>query len=104
MDFYSKALNGSLSLSDFDCDSTLALKGTVRCIIRNIQNIGTFYCHIAKVQEDLSSGSVRCKLASTEGTFTLGFVGNSFLVPNTLLNKDKINESLQILDFSIAIL
>ncbi|MBQ7250261.1 MAG: hypothetical protein IJS37_02855 [Bacilli bacterium] len=40
---YSKALDGSLSLSDFDCDSTPALKGTVRCKVRNLQNIGTFF-------------------------------------------------------------
>ena len=31
MNFYSKALDGSLSRSDFDRDSTPALKDTVRC-------------------------------------------------------------------------
>ena len=103
MDFYSKALDGSLSLSDFDCDSTPALKGTVRCKVRNLQNIGTFFERVVKVEEDFSSGSVKCKFATSEGTYTLGFMGTSFLVPNTLLNKDKIGESKQIVDFEIIV-
>ena len=103
MDFYLKALDGSLSLSDFDCDSSPALKGTVRCKVRNLQNIGTFFEWFVKVEEDFSSGSVRCKFATSESTYTLGFIGKSFLVPNTLLHKDKIRESKQILDFEIVI-
>ena len=104
MDFYSKALDGSLSLSDFDCDSTPALKGTVRCKVRNLQNIGTFFERVAKVEEDFSSGSVKCKFATSEGTYTLGFIGTSFLVPNTLLNKDKISGSNSIADFEFFVL
>ena len=103
MDFYSKALDGSLSLSDFDCDSSPALKGTVRCKVRNLQNIGTFFERVTKVEEDFSSGSVSCKFVTSEGTYTLGFTGTSFFVPNTLLNKDKIRETKQIVDFEMII-
>ncbi|MBQ7250262.1 MAG: hypothetical protein IJS37_02860 [Bacilli bacterium] len=46
---------------------------------------------------------MRCKFATSEGAFTLGFMGTSFLVPNTLLNKDKIGESKQIVDFEIIV-
>ena len=103
LDFYLKALDGSLLPSDFDCDSTPILKGTVRCKVRNLQNIGTFFERATKVEEDFSSGSVRCKIATSEGTYTLGFTGTSFLVPNTLLNKDKIREKKQIVDFEMFI-
>lgn len=92
-----------MSLSDFDCDSTPTLKGTVRCKVRNLQNIGTFFERVIKIEEDFSSGSVRCKFATSEGAFTLGFMGTPFLVPNTLLNKDKIGESKQIVDFEIIV-
>lgn len=103
MNFYSKALDGSLSRSDFDCDSTPALKDTIRCKVRNLQNIGTFFERVTKVEEDFSSGSVRCKFATSEGTYTLGFTGASFLAPNTLLNNDKIRETKQIVDFEMII-
>ena len=103
IDFYLKALDGSLRLSDFDCDSTPALKGTVRCKVRNLQNIGTFFQRVVKVEEEFSSGKVRCKFATSEATYTLGFIGTSFLVPNTLLNKDKIGEAKRVNDFVIIV-
>ena len=103
MDFYQKALDGSLLVSDFDCDSTPALKGTVRYKIRNIQDIGTFYQRVTKVEVDFSSNTVRCRFATTDGQYTIGFVGSSILVPNTLLNKDKIKEANAITDFKVSI-
>ena len=103
MNFYQKALDGSLSVDDFDCDSTPALKGTVRYKVRNIQNIGSFYQRVTKVEVDFSSNTVRCRLATTDGSYTIGFVGSSILVPNTLLNKDKIKEENAITDFTISV-
>ena len=66
MDFYQKALDGTLSLADFDCDSSPDLKGRVRCKIRNLQNIGSFYQRVSKIEVDFSSNTVHCRLASTD--------------------------------------
>ncbi len=103
MDFYQKALDGTLSLADFDCDSSPDLKGRVRCKIRNLQNIGSFYQRVSKIEVDFSSNTVHCRLASTDGQCTIGFIGASVLVPNTLLNKDKIKEENAITDFEFFV-
>lgn len=41
--FFFRSLDGSLSLDDFDFESTPQLKGTVRLKARNIRNIGAFF-------------------------------------------------------------
>lgn len=98
-EFFFKAVDGSLSLDDFDCEATPQQKGTVRLKARNIRNIGTFFDRILAVQEKLVSGRVICLLAATDGTFTLGFTGGKTVNPMSLLNKNKTDPALAILDF-----
>ena len=100
-EFYRKAINKTLSLNDFDCESTIQLKGTVRCKARNIRDIGTLLDRAFAVTEKLSSGRVYCLFAASDGSCTLGFVGGRVLNPNTLLNKSKIDPNSSVTDFII---
>lgn len=100
-EFFHKAIDGTLSLDDFDCESTVALKGTVRCKARNIRDIGTLLDRAVAVAEKLSSGRVYCLFAASDGSCTLGFVGGRILNPNTLLNKSKIDPNSSITDFVV---
>lgn len=100
-EFYRKAIDRTLSLTDFDCESTVALKGTVRCKARNIRNIGTLLDRAVSVTEKFSSGRVYCLFAASDGSCTLGFVGGRILNPNTLLNKSKIGPNDSITAFTV---
>ena len=99
--FFQKAVDGTLSLEAFDCESSVSLKGTVRCKARNIRDIGTLLDRAVSVTEKLSSGRVYCFFAASDGSCTLGFVGGRILNPNTLLNKCKIDSKTSIVDFTI---
>ena len=100
-EFFYKAAAGSLSLDDFDCESTSQLKGTVRLKARNIRNIGAFFDRTVAVQEKLVSGRVICLFAATDGAFTLGFTGGRVINPMSLLNKDKTDPALATSNFVI---
>ena len=100
-EFFFKAVDGSLSLDDFDCEATPQRKGMVRLKVRNIRNIGAFFDRTLAVQEKLVSGRVICLFAATDGTFTLGFTGGKMVNPMSLLNKNKNDPALAILDFVI---
>lgn len=105
-DFFEKCLNESISIEDFDCDSNSALKGKVREKLKNLLLLDGFFNRELVMQESFEKNRVKCKIATSDGKFTLGFVAISkkIHVPLTLLNKNQISEGTAIRDYSIKVL
>ena len=102
-EFYDKCVSEDLKLEDFECEKTNELKGKVREKLKNLSNLGTFFNRNLIFQEMLEKNRVKCKIASSDGKYTLGFVQTSrFIhVPLTLLNKNQIDLSLAITEYEI---
>lgn len=97
-DFFDRCFNKTISLCDFDCESTSMLKGLVRKKIRNLVNIDTFFDNKIYVEENFSKSSIRCALASTNNVFTIGFADAKYhLRPQTLLDKNCLNKNKEII-------
>ena len=102
-EFFEKCLNGSISINDYICDSTDDLKGKVKEKLRNLSTIGNFFEKELVFQEMFEKNRVKCKLATSDGKCTLGFISinKTVHVPLTLLNKNQIDESAKITSFTI---
>ena len=102
-DFFEKCLIGDISFEDFDCDSSEEIKGKAREKLRHLQSIGSFFDRELIFQEDYQKNTVKCKIASSDGNFTLGFksLKNSINIPLTLLNRNQIKEELAIKNVKI---
>ena len=92
--FFEKCFEGTITQEDFDCDSTEELKGKVREKLKNLITIGDFFDKELVFQEMYEKNRVICKLASTDGKCTIGFISISknIHVPLTLLNRNQIKE------------
>ena len=102
--FFEKALNNQLTLDDFDCDTTKELKGYTQEKIPHLLSIDSFFNNLLEIQENYSRGKVSCLIATSEGTFTLGFTGGEgSLNPMTLLNRNTIDHSLSTKQYKITI-
>ena len=100
--FFEKCLQETITISDFDCDSTKELKGTVRHKLSHIITISSFFDGEIKCQESFVKGQVQCIIAATDKNYTLGFVGgNNSLNPNTLLHKDLLDPKTAIENIEI---
>ena len=93
-DFFEKCLLGTIEEGDFDCESTEELKGKVREKLKNLLSIGDFFDKELIFEEMFEKNRVKCKLASSDGKCTLGFisVNKTVHVPLTLLNRNQIKE------------
>ena len=102
-DFFIKCLNGSIGINDYVCDITDDLKGKVKEKLRNLATIGDFFEKELVLQEMFEKNRVKCKLATSDGKCTFGFVSINKIVhvPLTLLNKNQIDESVKITNFVI---
>ena len=102
-EFFEKCFNGSISVDDYVCDSTDDLKGKVKEKLRNLATIGSFFEKELVFQEMFEKNRVKCKIATSDGKCTLGFISINKMVhvPLTLLNKNQIDESVRIVDFTI---
>ena len=103
--FFKKCLIGNLNNEEFTCDTSKELKGKVKEKLKNLNTIGEFFDRELVFQEYYKKNRVECKIASSDGKCTLGFVNiHSFIyVPLTLLNKNQINEKKQIKEFTLTI-
>ena len=90
-------------LDEFDCDSTEEIKGKVREELKHLQAIGSFFERELIFQEDYQKNTIKCKIVSSDGNFTLGFksINNVVNIPLTLLNRNQIKEELAIKEFEI---
>ena len=102
-DFFERCLTGMISFDDFDCGSSNEIKGKVREKLRHLQSIGSFFERELIFQEDYQKNTVKCKIASSDGIFTLGFksLKNLVNIPLTLLNRNQIKEELAIKNIKI---
>lgn len=102
--FYKKCLNKYLSDEDFDCDSNKDLKNKVKEKLKNLSRIGDFFCRKLVVQENFAKNRIQCKIASSDGLCTLGFVciKDSICVPKTLLNRKQTNPEFEISNFVLS--
>lgn len=102
-DFFDKCFDGTISLNDFDCDSSTELKGKIKEKLKNLLTIGTFFNKELVFQEMFEKNRVKCKLATSDGKCTLGFISinKTIHVPLTLLNKNQIKKENQISCFSV---
>ena len=103
-EFFEKCLDGSIGVDDYVCDSSDDLKGKVKEKLRNLATIGNFFDKELVFQEMFEKNRVKCKLATSDGKCTLGFISINKIVhvPLTLLNKNQIDESVKITSFSIT--
>ena len=102
-DFFDACFNDSIGFDDFVCDSSNDLKGKIKEKLRNLSTISSFFDRELVFQEMFEKNRVKCKVATSDGRCTLGFtnIGKGLFVPLTLLNKNQIDKSVQISDFSI---
>ena len=103
-DFFEKCLSGELSFNDFDCDSNKEIKGKAREKLKHLVTIGSFFDRELVFQEDYEKNTVKCKIASSDGNFTLGFksIKDLINVPLTILNRNQIKEEFAIKNVEIV--
>ncbi len=103
-DFYKKCINKSLIDEDFDCNSNKDLRNKIKEKLKNLSTIGDFFDRNLVVQENFKKNRIQCKIASSDGLCTLGFISikDSICVPKTLLNRNQINPVLKITDFVLS--
>ena len=103
-DFFKKCINETITADDFVCDISEELKGKVKEKLRNLSTIGDFFNRDLVFQEMFEKNRVKCKIATSDGKYTLGFIciKKEIYVPLTLLNKNQIDINAQITDFTIT--
>ncbi len=103
-EFFDECFNETISMENFDCDSSEELKGKVREKLKNLVTIGDFFDRELIFQEMFEKNRVKCKIASSDGKYTLGFISinKTVHVPLTLLNRKQITEENGIRNFRIV--
>ena len=103
-EFFDECFNGTISMENFDCDSSEELKGKVREKLKNLVTIGDFFDRELIFQEMFEKNRVKCKIASSDDKYTLGFISinKTVHVPLTLLNRKQITEENGIRNFRIV--
>ena len=96
-DFFEKCYNSSISIDDFDYDEVknkTNIKNKLRCLV----TISTMFNKELFAQEHFEKNRVICKIATSDGSYTIGFIGGAHCVyPKTVLNKNRLNESKPII-------
>ena len=96
-DFFEKCYNSSISIDDFDYDEVknkTNIKNKLRCLV----TISTMFNRELFAQEHFEKKRVICKIATSDGSYTIGFIGGVHCVyPKTVLNKNRLNESKPII-------
>ena len=82
--FVKKLINDEIEESDIYPPSSLK-RGAIRDKRSILHELENFWSQKLEVEEDFIHNKVTCKLASTNGKCTLGFIDNVFLRPSTLL-------------------
>ena len=82
--FVKKLINDEIEESDIDPPSSFK-RGAIRDKRSILSELKNFWSQQLEVEEDFTHNKVTCKLASTNGKCTLGFIDNGSLRPSTLL-------------------
>lgn len=93
-DFFNKALNKTLTESDFDFvkknQSEKSVKGSVRRKVKFLSDLDKIFMNNPLAQESLVKNRISCSLATSENTFTIGFIACPKCRPNTLLKGNEL--------------
>ena len=96
-DFFSKCYDSSITIDDFDYDKVknkTNIKNKLRCLI----TISSMFDKELLAQEQFIKNRVICKLATSDGSFTIGFTGGAYCVyPKTVLNKNRLSKEQPII-------
>ena len=96
-EFFKKCLDSSIAVSDFDYDAVknkTNIKNKLRCLVQ----LSSMLRKELLVQEQFFKNRIICKIAASDGSFTVGFTGGKRCVyPKTVLNKNRLDETKPIL-------
>lgn len=96
--FFEKCLSGQIKCDDFSYNE-YKNKNTIKSKMKNLVHIDLLFKCKVFVQEDFVKNCVICKIATSDGKYTLGFTGSKGkLYPNTLLNNNHLDEEKCILE------
>ncbi len=91
-DFFEKCFNSSIKIDDIgynEVKNKTNIKNKLRCLLA----ISEMFNKELLVQEQFVKNRVICKIATSDGSFTIGFSGGSkFVYPMTVLNKNRLDE------------
>ena len=97
MSFFDKCFDSTITIDDFDYDeikNKTNIKNKLRCLI----TLSTFFDKELLAQEQFVKNRIVCKLATSDGSFTIGFTGGKHRVyPKTVLNKNRLDETKPII-------
>ncbi len=97
-EFFEKCLDGSISFDDFYLDLQRT-KSTIKKKLKNLVNLSEMFNEKVLIQESFIRNRIVCKIATSDGKRTLGFIdGHYCLYPNTLLDKNHLDLSKPILN------
>ena len=96
-EFFDKCFDSTITIDDFDYDeikNKTNIKNKLRCLI----TLSTFFDKELLAQEQFVKNRIVCKLATSDGSFTIGFTGGKHRVyPKTVLNKNRLDETKPII-------
>lgn len=92
-DFYDRCLAGVILESDYSLGPNNDRK-TVKRKLKNLVNIGQFFKQEIMVQEAFSKNQIVCRIATSDGKCTIGFVdAKYYLRPKTILANDHLDRN-----------
>lgn len=96
--FFEKCLSGKIDCDDFSYNE-YKNKNTIKSKMENLVFIDLLFKNKVFVQEDFVKNCVVCKIATSDGKYTLGFTGGKGkLYPNTLLNNNHLDKEKHIIE------
>ncbi len=95
--FYDKCVDGSLNEDDFELSfhgkDPKFSKGSIRQKILTLPYMFSIISSMSLVEEDFIKNVVRCSLASSNHSCTVGFISTPFARPMTLLKGNELDSS-----------
>jgi hypothetical protein len=94
MDFWNKALGGTLTESDLDSTQfeNHELKGSLRTKIQSLPYLASLFDSDILFEEAFIKNRVVCKMATSDGKIPLGFDGGKRLTPKSLMKGNLLDE------------
>lgn len=96
-DFFDKCNDSSITVDDFNYDE-VKNKTNIKNKLRCLATISSSFSKELFAQEQFVKNRVVCKLATSDGSFTIGFTGGkNCIYPKTVLNKNRLDEKKPII-------
>lgn len=90
-EFYEKCFSGTIATSDFYFGSR-SDKKTVKRKLKSLKNIYDIFTKDIFVQESFIKNKIECKIATSDGRCTIGFVdARQYLRPKTILANNHLD-------------